>query len=448
MLNRKSSGEGKRKRRIIPGFLLVLLFVFSMSFSAMADPVDTLLVIGSEDQAGNMLTLGTAFFVRGGGEDYVLADASVLDDNAAVYYLAEVGSDEVYVVQFTGEGFTGYDVVLFTVAEGNIDPSLCLEPVGVVKDEIVDLVYVDQNKNVVSAPIVMEEAGAGKSQGLTEISAAMLEGEPPVPLYFLAGVIDEQGDLAGIYTSTGDVISFSTDIDAFYGQSSEGGTEGSRETQPAQEKETGGTKSPSRETAGSEDNGGEKPKSYKMGYAIGSIISVVAVIGIICLVFRKKSKGKQQPPQPYQAAPPPAPMPQQPTPQQSPSGFPDYTPTAPYARPTPAAPLRPQAMGGSLMGIGGVMSGRAYPVGNQEMVIGRDVSCGIRFPADTKGISRNHCKVFRNGGSGQFMLMDCNSTYGTYLKGYGKLQPQKPVALKNGDTFYLGSDKNGFTIKY
>ena len=46
------------------------------------------------------------------------------------------------------------------------------------------------------------------------------------------------------------------------------------------------------------------------------------------------------------------------------------------------------------------------------------------------------------------MLMDCNSTYGTYLKGYGKLQPQKPVALKNGDAFYLGSDQNGFTIKY
>lgn len=453
MLNRKSSGE--EKRRIIPGFLLMLLFVFSMSFSAMADPVDTLLVIGSEDQAGNMLTLGTAFFVRGGGEDYVLADASVLDDNAAVYYLAEVGSDEVYVLQFTGEGFTGYDVVLFTVAEGNIDPSLCLEPVGVVKDEIVDLVYVDQNKTVVSAPIVMEEAGAGKSQGLTEISAAMLEGEPPVPLYFLAGLIDEQGDLAGIYTSTGDVISFSTDIDAFYGQSSEGGsgTEGSRETQPEQEKETSGTKSPSRKIADSGDNGEENPKSYKIGYAFGAIISVVAVIGIIYLVFRKKSNGKQQAPRPGQAAPPPAPMPQQPTPQQPvqqqpPSGFQDYTPTAPYAQRTPAAPPRPQAMGGSLMGIGGVMSGRAYPVGNQEMVIGRDASCGIRFPADTKGISRNHCKVFRNGGSGQFMLMDCNSTYGTYLKGYGKLQPQKPVALKNGDTFYLGSDKNGFTIKY
>lgn len=40
MLNMKKGGRGNRKRNMIPGFLLVFLFVFTMSFSAMAAQED------------------------------------------------------------------------------------------------------------------------------------------------------------------------------------------------------------------------------------------------------------------------------------------------------------------------------------------------------------------------------------------------------------------------
>ena len=45
------------------------------------------------------------------------------------------------------------------------------------------------------------------------------------------------------------------------------------------------------------------------------------------------------------------------------------------------------------------------------------------------------------------MLMDCNSTSGTFLKRIGKLMPMNPVALQSGDIFYIGEKANSFEIK-
>ena len=465
MLNMKKGGRGNRKRNMIPGFLLVLLFVFTKSFSAMAAQEDKIFLVGGLDGDGEVISMVTAFVVNDGSEDYVMTDASIFNDKAVLYALADTAGN-AYIVEDAQIAFPDYNVVLFTFQSERPEASKILQLTGAVKNQMVELVYVNQNDSVDICEVRLLEAEQGVPDIITVMSGET-DGDAPNPMSYPGGFFDANGGLVGLYTSTGDIVSFNTDVNAFYGQSSGDGneTEGSRETQPAREtqperetqpareKETSGTKSPGRERTGSGGSGEEKTTAYKVGYIFGAVFSVVAVIGIIYLVFRKKFKGKQQPVQQYQATPPPAPRPQQPTPPQPitpqpPSGFADYTPTAPYTTPSPAAPPRPQAMGGSLMGIGGVMSGRTYPIASQETVIGRDVSCGIRFPADTKGISRNHCKVFRNGGTGQFMLMDCNSTYGTYLKGYGKLQPQKPVALKNGDAFYLGSDQNGFTIKY
>ncbi len=92
------------------------------------------------------------------------------------------------------------------------------------------------------------------------------------------------------------------------------------------------------------------------------------------------------------------------------------------------------------------MQGRTYTIGAEGISIGRDVSCGIRFPKETNGVSRNHCRISWNS-QGALTIMDCGSSYGTYLSGYGKLPERHPVAVKSGDTFCVGSEKNAFKIQ-
>ena len=92
----------------------------------------------------------------------------------------------------------------------------------------------------------------------------------------------------------------------------------------------------------------------------------------------------------------------------------------------------------------GVMKGGIYPIGNYEITFGRDASCTVCFPADTKGVSRMHCKLLWQNGT--LMLMDCGSSYGTYAA-QGRLQPNVPVAITEGENFYLAEEKNCFRIQ-
>ena len=108
-----------------------------------------------------------------------------------------------------------------------------------------------------------------------------------------------------------------------------------------------------------------------------------------------------------------------------------------------------QQRGGSghgiqLIAVGGYMDGRKYPVGGSEITFGRDASATVCFPADAKGVSRQHCRIFWQNGT--LMLMDTGSSYGTFTQA-GKLQPMKPVPVKAGDVFYIGEKKNCFKIQ-
>lgn len=88
-------------------------------------------------------------------------------------------------------------------------------------------------------------------------------------------------------------------------------------------------------------------------------------------------------------------------------------------------------------------SGAVYPVPAAGCIIGRERDCGIALPEGTAGVSRHHCKLeFR---SGQLILTDLNSSYGTYIHGK-RVPPNTPVALKSGSSFCLGSEKCKFTV--
>ena len=87
--------------------------------------------------------------------------------------------------------------------------------------------------------------------------------------------------------------------------------------------------------------------------------------------------------------------------------------------------------------------GPVYPVRATGCIIGRERDCNIVLPENTTGVSRHHCKV--EWRSGQLILVDLNSTYGTYIHGK-RIPPQTPVALHAGSSFCLGSDKCKFTV--
>lgn len=98
-----------------------------------------------------------------------------------------------------------------------------------------------------------------------------------------------------------------------------------------------------------------------------------------------------------------------------------------------------------LAGMDGALAGREYRISQQGVLIGRAEEANIRYPADTKGVSRRHCKVFWN--NGVLMVMDLGSTSGTYLRGKGQLPPNAPVAVVEGDVIYLGSKQNALVLR-
>lgn len=87
--------------------------------------------------------------------------------------------------------------------------------------------------------------------------------------------------------------------------------------------------------------------------------------------------------------------------------------------------------------------GRRIPVPANGVMIGRDVSCGIRLPADTRGVSKRHC--FLSVDKGILYLRDMGSTYGTFVN-HQRLIANVPVALSRGSSFYLGEEEIRFTV--
>lgn len=98
----------------------------------------------------------------------------------------------------------------------------------------------------------------------------------------------------------------------------------------------------------------------------------------------------------------------------------------------------------NINGVIGTFENQSFPV-NGTVVFGRNPNgCNILFPDNVRGISRVHCSVEKKGN--QFVITDLGSSYGTFLNG-NKLQPNVPVPLKNGDSFYLGDKSNLFKVQ-
>lgn len=94
--------------------------------------------------------------------------------------------------------------------------------------------------------------------------------------------------------------------------------------------------------------------------------------------------------------------------------------------------------------IAGPLQGQTFSIRGDELLFGREPSCGVRMPDGTPGISRRHCCI--RWQQGMPVLIDLGSRYGTFLADGKQLPPNYPEPVAAGTRFYLGNQGNMFQI--
>ena len=102
------------------------------------------------------------------------------------------------------------------------------------------------------------------------------------------------------------------------------------------------------------------------------------------------------------------------------------------------------ATGLTVQCISGELRAQVYPLTSAGLIIGREVDCSIRFAAGSAGISRHHCSL--RWQQGVPVLVDLDSSYGTYLGDGRRLPPNYPTPVGPGTRFYLANPNNLFQI--
>lgn len=166
-----------------------------------------------------------------------------------------------------------------------------------------------------------------------------------------------------------------------------------------------------------------QPQSMPTAAWIGIGAAVVAVAAVVLvLILRKKPQGDaSQPPAPAQGGavpsvpvPAPAPMP---------------------AKGTPMVRSLSQQHGGARI-----------PLTGQILIGTSQTECTITFRAGTPGVSRRHCTLAWDAATGDFIVTDLGSSFGTFLENKQKLAQGVPYRLRPGDRFYLGDPANLLSV--
>lgn len=93
----------------------------------------------------------------------------------------------------------------------------------------------------------------------------------------------------------------------------------------------------------------------------------------------------------------------------------------------------------------GYMKGRVYPITQEAITIGRDLSSKLRYPEDFSGVSSKHAKLYWD--NGRLMLMDLNSARGTFVNGLGRIPPMRATEILPGQRFSIAGEKESFLIQ-
>lgn len=96
----------------------------------------------------------------------------------------------------------------------------------------------------------------------------------------------------------------------------------------------------------------------------------------------------------------------------------------------------------------GVFAGQAFAVSKDGIIIGTDMSvANVVIPAQTPGVSRNHCKITFNYKTNTFVIHDLGSSYGTFLANGVRVGQGQPVAIMPNSAFYLASPALSFVVR-
>ena len=173
----------------------------------------------------------------------------------------------------------------------------------------------------------------------------------------------------------------------------------------------------------SADSESEESESMNMNLIIIGVAAVAAVV-IVVLIIVLASKGSKK-----QTVVQPTPQPT-PQPRPQPAPQPVYQQSAPQPRPQ-VVYQQPVPM---VRAISGPLTGNTWQL-KGVLTIGRDPAGSIVYPADTKGISRAHCRLDLQGAA--VVITDLGSTYGTFVNGR-KLNPNESVRIDSNTEISLG----------
>ena len=113
-------------------------------------------------------------------------------------------------------------------------------------------------------------------------------------------------------------------------------------------------------------------------------------------------------------------------------------PRAPAAQPRYSPNIPPV-----LRGETGVFQGQTFGLRHTECKVGTALDCKLRYPAGTKNVNLNHCKILLQNNT--LCLVDPGSSYGTFVNGI-RVPVGKLVILKTGDTIWIGSPGQAFSV--
>lgn len=377
-------------------FSLFLWNCNSLTKVKAAEQTDILGAVAGYDSSGEVASVGAAVCFTDGSQGLVFSGIDAISEAAVTYQLL---TDEGNRYSLELQGYNeDMGLVMWNVTEGALDTAFFL-PAYPYQGQVATFVYFDSEGNIQTTELVLSELITGDYDQLIP------ESYPPIEIMVPGALVDSDGNCIGIVAKDAFIWAPVVDEAIFYEKSGDGAASNSKEDTPVKENTPTETNTPTEKST----SGINKP------------VLIVIVIGAVAAIyfFLKKKKENM------------APIPE--------------TSAAPVQMPVQQAVESNVINSFRLYAVGGCMDGRMFPIEQGEILFGRDASANVRFPADTKGVSRMHCKIFWKNGT--LMLMDCGSTYGTYLKDKGKLSPQMPVPVKYGDVFYIGEKNNSFVIK-